>query len=96
MRGLLEKVPFVKVTTYKLRRRTITCARKIVKEEEFFESDDVLLEKLDMLEHRPMYSLCEQQVRKHGKMPPLMRQVVLQVPLTVAQLLFVKKKDTDI
>ena len=37
---------------------------KIVKEEEFFESDDVLLEKLDMAEHRPMYSLCEQQVRK--------------------------------
>ena len=37
---------------------------KIVKEEEFFESDDVLLEKLDMAEHRPMYSLCEQQVRR--------------------------------
>tara|TARA_B100000282_G_C31653831_1_gene454299 strand:- start:10 stop:786 length:777 start_codon:yes stop_codon:yes gene_type:complete len=64
LRGLLEKVPFVKSRLANYAAALLLVREKIVKEEEFFESDDVLLEKLDMAEHRPMYSLCEQQVRK--------------------------------
>ena len=94
LRGLLEKVPFVKSRLANYAAALLLVREKIVKEEEFFESDDVLLEKLDMAEHRPMYSLCEQQVRKAWEDAPLIRQIlVLQVPLTVVQLLFVKRKE---
>ena len=93
LRGLLEKVPFVKSRLANYAAALLLVREKIVKEEEFFESDDVLLEKLDMAEHRPMYSLCEQQVRRAWEDAAANATgPVLQVPLT-AQLLFVKRKE---
>ena len=64
LRGLLEKVPFVKSRLANYAAALLLVLEKIVKEEEFFETDDVLLEKLEMAEHRPMYDLCEQQIRR--------------------------------
>ena len=64
LRGLLEKVPFVKSRLANYAAALLLIREKIVKEEEFWETDDVLLEKLDAAEHRPGFYLAEQQVRK--------------------------------
>ena len=64
LRGLLEKVPFVKNRLANYAAALLLIKEKIVKEEEFFETDDVLLEKLDAAMHRPGFYLAEQAVRK--------------------------------
>ena len=64
LRGLLEKVPFVKSRLANYAAALLLIREKIVKEEEFWETDDVLLEKLDAAEHRPGFYLAEQQIRK--------------------------------
>jgi hypothetical protein len=64
LRGLLEKVPFVKNRLANYAAALLLIKEKIVKEEEFFETDDVLLEKLDAMMHRPGFYLAEQAVRK--------------------------------
>mgnify|MGYP003633777205 CR=1 FL=1 len=63
LRGLLEKVPFVKSRLANYAAALLLVREKIVKEEEFFENDDVLLEKLSMAEHRPSYHLAERTIR---------------------------------
>tara|TARA_Y100000389_G_scaffold129456_1_gene126929 strand:+ start:3730 stop:4482 length:753 start_codon:yes stop_codon:yes gene_type:complete len=65
LRGLIEKIPFVKSRLANYAAALILIREKIVKEEEFFETDDVLLEKLDHAEHRPGFYLAEQEIRKH-------------------------------
>ena len=65
LRGLIEKIPFVKSRLANYAAALILISEKIVKEEEFFETDDVLLEKLDHAEHRPGFYLAEQEIRKH-------------------------------
>jgi hypothetical protein len=65
LRGLIEKIPFVKSRLANYAAALILIREKIVKEEEFFETDDVLLEKLDAAEHRPGFYLAEQEIRKH-------------------------------
>lgn len=64
LRGLLERVPFVKSRLANYAAALLLIREKLVKEEEFFETDDVLLEKLDHAEHRPGFYLAEQQIRK--------------------------------
>ena len=64
LRGLLEKVPFVKSRLANYAAALLLVREKLVKEEEFWESDDVLLEKLDHAEHRPGFYLAENQIRK--------------------------------
>lgn len=64
LRGLLEKVPFVKSRLANYAAALLLIREKLVKEEEFWETDDVLLEKLDHAEHRPGFYLAEQSVRK--------------------------------
>lgn len=64
LRGLLEKVPFVKNRLANYAAALLLIKEKIVKEEEFFETDDVLLEKLDAMMYRPGFYLAEQAVRK--------------------------------
>lgn len=65
LRGLLEKVPFVKSRLANYAAALLLVREKLVKEEEFFETDSVLLEKLDMAEHRPGFYLAEAEIRKH-------------------------------
>lgn len=65
LRGLLERVPFVKSRLVNYAAALLLIKEKIVKEEEFWETDDVLLEKLDAAERRPGYYLAEQSIRKH-------------------------------
>lgn len=65
LRGLIEKIPFVKSRLANYAAALILIREKIVKEEEFWETDDVLLEKLDAAEHRPGFYLAEQEIRKH-------------------------------
>lgn len=64
LRGLLERVPFVKSRLANYAAALLLIREKLVKEEEFWETDDVLLEKLDHAEHRPGFYLAEQSVRK--------------------------------
>lgn len=64
LRGLLEKVPFVKSRLANYAAALLLIREKLVKEEEFWETDDVLLEKLDHAEHRPGFYLAEQSIRK--------------------------------
>ena len=75
LRGLLEKVPFVKSRLANYAAALLLIREKIVKEEEFWETDDVLLEKLDAAEHRPGFYLAEQQVRKAWEDAPQILQV---------------------
>ena len=65
LRGLLEKVPFVKSRLANYAAALLLVREKVVKEEEFWETDAVLLEKLDAAQHRPGFYLAEQQIRKH-------------------------------
>ena len=65
LRGLIEKIPFVKSRLANYAAALLLIREKIVKEEEFWETDDVLLEKLDAAEHRPGFYLAEQEIRKH-------------------------------
>jgi len=64
LRGLLERVPFVKSRLANYAAALLLIREKLVKEEEFWETDDVLLEKLDHAEHRPGFYLAEQSIRK--------------------------------
>ena len=65
LRGLLEKVPFVKSRLANYAAALLLVREKIVNEEEFWETDDVLLEKLDAAEYRPGFYLAEAEIRKH-------------------------------
>lgn len=64
LRGLLEKVPFVKSRLANYAAALLLVREKIVNEEEFWETDEVLLEKLNAAEHRPGFYLAEQQIKK--------------------------------
>ena len=65
---LREKGSVCKVTTCKLRAALLLVREKIVKEEEFLESDDVLLEKLDMQSIVQCTVYVNNKYAKHGKM----------------------------
>jgi hypothetical protein len=64
LRGLLEKIPFAKSRLVNYAAALLLIKEKIVKEEEFFETDDVLLEKLNAAEMRPGFYLAEQAIRR--------------------------------
>jgi hypothetical protein len=64
LRGLLEKVPFVKSRLANYAAALLLIREKIVKEEEFFETDDILIEKLDTMTYRPGFYLAENEIRK--------------------------------
>jgi len=64
LRGLLEKVPFVKSRLANYAAALLLVREKIVNEEEFWETDEVLLEKLNAAEYRPGFYLAEQQIKR--------------------------------
>lgn len=68
LRMILEKVPFVKSRLANYAAALLLIKEKLVKEEEFFETDDVLLEKLDDAMMRPGYFLAESEVERWTKM----------------------------
>ncbi len=65
LRGLLEKVPFVKNRLANYAAALLLVREKIVSEEEFHESDDVLLEKIEQYKKRPGMYLAEKAVKRH-------------------------------
>lgn len=64
LRMILEKVPFVKSRLANYAAALLLIKEKIIKEEEFFETDDVLMEKLEDAKMRPGYFLAESEVEK--------------------------------
>lgn len=67
LRGLFERIPFVSSRLANYAAALLLIKEKIVKEEEFFESDNVLLEKIEHVKHRPGYMLAEQTVSEWMK-----------------------------